>query len=91
MSKVMYKARARFRPEIIPITVDGETAKSVKLGNRLERKMTTDAAFFNTFMEAKAWLWDIYEQRAERARRNLEIANGYLGNVKGMKEHNEKE
>jgi hypothetical protein len=89
MSKIMYKARAWYPPEIIPITVDGETTKSVKIGKRLERKMTKDTAFFNTFQEAKSWLWDTYEQRAERARRSLEIANGYIGNVKGMKEPND--
>lgn len=74
MSKIMYKARAYWRPEVIKVTVAGETAKSVKLGagGRLERKETKDEAYFDTFDQAKAWLLEIFEARAMAARRRLE-------------------
>ena len=86
MSKIMYKARAWYRPEILTVSIDGETEHFVKIGNRREKKRTDDTSFFETFEEAKAWLLEIFESRAKIARRNLEEANSYLGNVKGMKE-----
>lgn len=42
--------------------------------------------YFDTWAEAHAVLTEISKQRVLEARRALELANSYAGNVRGMKE-----
>lgn len=70
---------------ILPVTVDRATEASVWVGGR-RRAIATDCEIYApTWEAAHAWLLSYAEARVAQARRLLELANSYHGNVKGMK------
>ena len=68
-----------------------ETASSVFYVNKRDgteyrvRKITEGIAYFDTWAEAHAHLTQHATQRVLGARRQLEVANSYAGNIKGMR------
>ena len=83
---VKYKVNYYWRPEVEKVEVEKETESSVWIKGRREAKEAQYHAFFDTFQEAKDFLIDVFEKKARSVRRQLEQANGYLGNAKGLKE-----
>jgi hypothetical protein len=64
-----------------------ETKSSVFLKDtRRRRKVTDSERYCDTWKEAHDWLIGVAERRLSTARRQLEIAQGFSGNVRGMKE-----
>lgn len=59
---------------------------SMRGGNEYRyRKMSEGTAYFDTWAEAHAHLTQHAANRVLGARRQLELANSYAGNVKGMR------
>lgn len=58
------------------------------LGDPVEKKYVKGGGrgFHDTWAEAKAYLMDGAQWKVQYARRQLELANAVLGNIKGMKE-----
>lgn len=83
---VKYKVDHYWRPEVKKVEIEKETESSVWIKGRREAKETQYHAFFDTFQEAKDFLIDVFEKKAQAVRRQLEQANGHLGNAKGLKE-----
>jgi hypothetical protein len=81
-----YKAFYYSHPEVEKVEVEKETELSVWIKGRREAKETQCSAFFDTFQEAKDFLIDVFEKKAQTVRRQLERTNGYIGNAKGLKE-----
>jgi len=54
-------------------------------GEYRSRKMSEGAAYFDSWAEAHAHLTQNAAQRVLGARRQLEVANSYAGNIKGMR------
>jgi hypothetical protein len=75
----------RVEAKITPVEVERETESSVWINGNRRAKITEWDTFHDTWDEAHAHLLKHAEQQAQSARRNLEAANGSLGNVKGMK------
>lgn len=65
----------------------GETEKVLigKNGRRCAKK-SVGVEYCDSWAEAHAVLTEISKQRVLEARRALELANSYAGNVRGMKE-----
>lgn len=84
---VRYEARfSAYRPEIIRREFVKETGSFLILANgRRESKASNDRAFFETWDAARDALLALNEQRVQQARRDLELANARLGNVRGWK------
>ena len=93
-----YKIRGRYpEAKIEEVEVVRETAqyifvpayktKSNPNGERKELKMTEWAEHYDTWEAAHAALTDKAARQVANARRALEIANSFAGNVKGMR-HN---
>lgn len=76
---------------IEPVDVVKSTDKTVTLaatGNGRERRSAINSGwhhYFRTWEEAHAYLLEKSESKVLSARRNLELANGQFGNVRGMK------
>ena len=76
---------------IEPVQVVKSTEKTVTLAakaNGRERRSaiaSTYDCYFRTWEEAHAYLLERAESKVQSARRSLELANSYLGNVRGMK------
>lgn len=69
---------------IVKVPVERESASSIwTVGGRREAK--TDV-YFDTWAEAHQRMGAEAERLVHHARRQLELANARLGNVKGMKE-----
>lgn len=83
---VKYKVDHYWEPRIEKVEVEKESGSSVWIRGRREAKETQYHAFFNTFQEAKDHLIDVFSKKAQEARLRLDLANGYLGNAKGLKE-----
>ncbi|MFA5177248.1 MAG: hypothetical protein WC440_03750 [Candidatus Omnitrophota bacterium] len=84
----MIKYRAEFDniPKIVKCEIDRETKKSVWANGHRNAQKSRNGFYFYTFAEAKLFLVELFEARAKEAHRTLEVANGHLGNVKGLKE-----
>jgi len=54
-------------------------------GERREAKISDFAQYHDTWSDAHTYLMRRAESNVKEARRQLELANGHLGNVKGMK------
>ena len=67
------------------IFVPANKANSNPSGERKELKMTDWAEHYDTWEDAHAALMAKAERQVTNARRALEIANGFAGNVKGMR------
>ena len=70
--------------EIFEVTVERETEKSVWINGNHTAKRSQWKNFFDTWDEAKKMLTDHQSQRVNSLRRQLEKANGKLGNIKGL-------
>jgi len=69
------------------VEVVGETEHFVKLLNgRKEAKRTDWSNYFDSFDDAKNSLVEKAQKRVDSLRRQLESANGELGQIKGIKE-----
>jgi len=69
------------------VEVVGETEHFVKLLNgRKEAKRTDWSNYFDSFDDAKNSLVEKAQKRVDSLRRQLETANGELGQIKGIKE-----
>jgi len=69
------------------VEVVGETEHFVKLLNgRKEAKRTDWSNYFDSFDDAKNSLVEKAQKRVDSLRRQLEAANGELGQIKGIKE-----
>jgi hypothetical protein len=93
MSTIKFVARRIGRP-IESVEVERETEQSVwvcgvwhgkKVAPRRHSKRSDWDNYFDTWEEAKAFLLANAERKVAHARRELEIANSELGNVKGLK------
>jgi hypothetical protein len=67
------------------VRVERSTDKCVWVNGSRRARISDYEQFFQTWAEAHAALMEIAESRVCSARRALELANGFLGNVKGMK------
>jgi hypothetical protein len=85
MSITKYKAERLGPPHIEAVEVEKETEACVWIRGRRIAKRSSYERYFDTWAEAKADLMQRAEEAIAHARRSLERANGYLGNVKGMK------
>lgn len=91
MTIIKFKASS-IGPSIERIEVISETDHFVSLASNYggkpnrEKKITDWYGFFDSFEDAKKFLMDEADQRVRNARRQLELANSRLGNVKGIKE-----
>lgn len=77
-----------FKPEIQRIDVVHETKHTVTImmANGHRRVMYKQGVIFPTWKLAHEELLDRADKEVVLARRRLEIANGFLGNVKGMRD-----
>ena len=83
---------SKYGTEIEPVEVVRETDAFVifppyRPGGKERRtaKCTDYERYHDTWEDARAFLLSRAEQDVQSARRRLEVANGTLGNVKGMK------
>jgi hypothetical protein len=73
--------------KIEKVEVAGETDHFVKLLNgRKEAKRSDWSNYFDSFDNAKNYLLEKAERKVSSLRRQLESANGELGQIKGIKE-----
>jgi hypothetical protein len=86
--KFMYRASSSFSFVIERVEIVEETLAMVKVKGEYSRqkKMSDHHVFTPDFNQAKQFLLNIAEKSVQQKRRNLELANAALGNVKGMKE-----
>ncbi len=92
MSIVKYRIAGRFkRAEIEAVEVSRETDKYVfvlfrnRKVERKELKISDWNEYYDTWEDAHAALTLDAEWKVKNARRNLELANSYVGNIKGMR------
>jgi len=82
-----YLARAWGGAVIMEVEVSRETSSTVFInGNNRRAKVSDGQKYCDTWQEAKDYLLQDAGQKLITARRQLEIAQGKLGNIKGMKE-----
>lgn len=82
-----YMARKSTFGKLVEIVfVEKETEKSVWIRGRRIAKRSSYENYFDTFDEAKEFLTKYAESTLNSARRRLELAQGFAGNVKGLKE-----
>ena len=82
----------RWKPEIKPVEVIGETECFITMPNPTgkgkpwrEAKRTDDYAYFPSWDDAHSFMLNQVGDRVRRIRTQLEQAKGTYGNVKGMK------
>lgn len=87
-----YKTAGNWNAKIEVVECERETDSCVwvrggfsKAERRYNKKSSYDN-YFDSFQEAKDFLINTGEAKVKSARRNLEEANSYLGNAKGLKE-----
>jgi hypothetical protein len=81
--------RWSFSSRIQVIEVERETDNSVWEDGRRLAKVTDGHEIHDTWEEAHARLTEIAEKKLENARRALDLAQGFVGNVKGLKKPQE--
>lgn len=82
-----YKAKFYLSPSIEIVDVVKETDKFVCLeSGRRDAKTSECQSYHDTFEEAKNKLISVFEEKAQGARRILEVTNSHLGNAKGLKQ-----
>lgn len=87
----MIKYRARHRQDITKLECARETKTSVWVhsypGDRPSRhsKRSEYQCFFDTWEEARCHLLDVAQSKALSLRRQLELTNSLVENLKGMK------
>lgn len=75
----------RVAAKITEVEVERETKTSVWINGNRRNKITEWDIFHDSWDAAHAHLMKRAQELANKARRELETANGALGNVKGMK------
>jgi hypothetical protein len=68
------------------VSIDKETDKSVWINGNRHLKSCEYEQFHDTWDDAKNYLLSKAESQLICARRELEKAQGYMGNVKGLKQ-----
>lgn len=81
---IKYKTNGWGRNPIVEVEVDRETESSVVIAGRRRAKVSAYEAYHDSWEDAKAYLMDGAEKSLKSARRKLEEAQGYYGNVKGL-------
>ncbi len=74
-----------YRPTIQAVQVEKETKQSVWIDGRRSAKQTTYENYFDSFDDAKNFLAKLADDKLISARRQLEAARGFAGNVRGLK------
>lgn len=69
---------------IRPVEVERETGASVWINGRRHTRYGPVYQYHDTWAEAHAWLMSQAQDRVIQCRRQLELANARLGNIKGM-------
>ncbi len=83
----MYETNSMtFGDKIKIVEVERITDASVWIDGRRSARFSEWHSYFKTFSEAKQYLVGVAGSKLDNARRNLESAQGYLGNVKGLEE-----
>jgi hypothetical protein len=86
MSAPITKYKTNYsKNRIEAVTVERETDTSVWIGTRRVAKMSTYDAYHDSWSAAHTFLLANAERGIDIARQDLEMANGKLGNIKGMK------
>ena len=67
------------------VQVERETATSVFIDGSRVAKRSSYRCYFDTWDKAHAFLTEQAQANVDSARRRLELANAFAGNVKGMK------
>jgi len=67
------------------VEIDRETESSVFIGKNRNAKRSSYHNYFDTWDDAKAFLLKNAEDEAASIRRQLEVANGKLGNIRGLR------
>lgn len=70
---------------IVRVEVEKETENSIWVGGSRRSKKTSYETFHDSWDLAKQHLLDSAERSLDSARRRLQEAQSYLGNVKGLK------
>lgn len=90
--KTMWHAFAWFKPLITRVQVSRETPKTVTVVSdgggrrpRVRKRQTDTGGYFDTWEDAWNFLMTHAGKEVGAARRNLELANSRLGNIKGMR------
>lgn len=81
---MIVKYRTRW-DQIERIECERETKSSVFINGQRQAKTSSYESFHDSWEAAHAFLFDKQRLLVERLRRQLEVANGKLGNIKGMK------
>lgn len=71
---------------IEPVEIERETEASVFINGQRHAKESEHAQYHASFEDAKKFLLEKAERELSSARRKLESAQGFYGNVKGLKE-----
>lgn len=84
----MYEA-IKYTNRIYKIEVTRKTNSTAFMsgsnGHEIKRRIKSDTCpLFDTFEQAKQWLYDEQEKQVIHLRMQLERAKGLLGNIKGM-------
>ena len=80
-----YMAAFWYRPKIEKVEIEKETDKSVWIDGRRHAKESSNEKYTDDFDEAKLFLLEIAERKLRSARLSLQNAQGFYGNVKGLK------
>lgn len=67
------------------VEIDRETETSIFIGKTRNAKRSSWCSYFDTWEDAHAYLLKKAENAVASARRQLEEANGKLGNIRGLK------
>lgn len=86
MTETWYRVRSGMPMKIEPIAAERSSASNIWVDGRKRVKSTTFEAYFPTWALAHAHLLERAEREAFAARRGLDLANGFLGHVKYMKD-----
>ncbi len=84
--KVKYVTEHDWGVSIKQTEIDKETEKSVWIDGRRNAKRSDWYNYFDTWGEARDFLMGKAEEKLRTARLMLQNAQGYMGNVKGLKE-----
>jgi hypothetical protein len=82
----MKKFRAsRFGAKVAEVDVERETESSVWIDGSRTSKRSVHENYFDSWEEARDYLLTMAENDLMSARRKLELAQGRVGNIRGMK------
>lgn len=87
---IKYATNKWNRTEIKAVTIDRETEASVWINGRRSAKDSEYGKYHDTWDAAHEHLLEKAEVKVRSLRRQLEVANSELGNVKGLKQAQER-